>query len=73
MPVLPADGVSFEIDMPVVIVGGGACGMAAALALKDAGIDPVILERDSVPKGSTALSSGMVVFSQQRRKIYAQN
>jgi len=34
--------------------------MAAALAVSDAGIDPLILERDSVPAGSTALSSGMI-------------
>lgn len=60
MAVLPAIGVSFEAQVPVAIVGGGACGMAAALAVKDAGVDPVILERDPVPRGSTALSSGMV-------------
>jgi fumarate reductase flavoprotein subunit len=60
MAVLSADGISFEIDVPIAIVGGGACGMAAALAAQDAGSDPVILERDPVPWGSTALSSGMV-------------
>lgn len=59
MAVLSADGVSFEIEVPIAIVGGGACGMAAALAAKDSGSDPVILERDPVPRGSTALSSGM--------------
>jgi len=66
MAVLSAEDVDFEIQVPVVIVGGGACGMAAALAVKDAGTDPVILERDPVPRGSTALSSGMVPACETR-------
>lgn len=46
--------------VPVAIVGGGACGLVAAIALRDAGIDCVVLERDAVPSGSTALSSGFI-------------
>ena len=42
--------------VPVVIVGGGACGMTAGIRLRDAGIDCVVLERDAFPSGSTALS-----------------
>jgi fumarate reductase flavoprotein subunit len=44
----------------VAIVGGGACGMMAAIALRDAGVECVVLERDAVPSGSTALSSGFI-------------
>jgi 2-polyprenyl-6-methoxyphenol hydroxylase-like FAD-dependent oxidoreductase len=33
-------------EVPVAIVGAGACGLTAALLLKDAGIDAVLLERD---------------------------
>ena len=44
----------------VIIIGGGACGMVAALTLADAGIECVVLERDALPQGSTALSSGFV-------------
>ena len=44
--------------VPVAIVGAGACGLTAALMLRDAGIDCVLLERDARPQGSTALSSG---------------
>ena len=50
-------------DVPhvsVAIVGAGACGLTAALLLKDAGVDAVLLERDAEPSGSTALSSGFV-------------
>ena len=46
--------------VPVAIVGAGACGLVAAIALRDAGIDCVLLERDARPAGSTALSSGFI-------------
>jgi fumarate reductase flavoprotein subunit len=46
--------------IPVAIVGAGACGLVAAIALRDAGIDCVLLERDAQPQGSTALSSGFI-------------
>lgn len=46
--------------VPVVIVGGGACGLTAALALHRLGVECVVLERDASPAGSTALSSGFV-------------
>jgi len=49
-----------ELHFPVVIVGGGACGLSAALHLHDLGIEPLVLERDGVPSGSTALSSGFI-------------
>jgi fumarate reductase flavoprotein subunit len=41
-------------------VGGGACGLVAALAARDAGRDVMLFERDPVPGGSTAMSSGMI-------------
>ena len=47
-------------ELPVAIVGSGACGLTAAIALRDAGIDCVLVERDATPQGSTALSSGFV-------------
>lgn len=60
MAILDADGVTFEVTAPVVIIGGGACGMTAALAARDAGAEVLVLERDPAPQGSTALSSGMI-------------
>jgi fumarate reductase flavoprotein subunit len=44
----------------VAVVGAGACGLTAALMLADRGVDCVVLERDAVPTGSTALSSGFI-------------
>jgi len=55
-----ADAVEAEVRVPVAIVGAGACGLTAALMLADAGVDCVVLERDALPGGSTALSSGFI-------------
>ena len=44
----------------IAIVGAGACGLVAALTLKEAGVECVVLERDALPSGSTALSSGFI-------------
>jgi fumarate reductase flavoprotein subunit len=60
MRVSPAHGEAFETEVPVVIIGGGACGLTAALTLRDAGIAALILEQDAAPAGSTALSSGFI-------------
>jgi fumarate reductase flavoprotein subunit len=46
--------------IPVTIIGAGACGLVAAITLRDAGVDCVLLERDAQPSGSTALSSGFI-------------
>uniref|UniRef100_C5CMF7 Fumarate reductase/succinate dehydrogenase flavoprotein domain protein n=1 Tax=Variovorax paradoxus (strain S110) TaxID=543728 RepID=C5CMF7_VARPS len=52
--------VEADVHVPVAIVGGGACGLTTALMLSDAGVDCVVLERDALPSGSTALSSGFI-------------
>jgi fumarate reductase flavoprotein subunit len=44
----------------VAIVGGGACALTAAIHLRDAHIDCVVIERDERLQGSTALSSGFI-------------
>ena len=61
MAVLSAsEAPKFQVQVAALIIGGGACGMIAALAAKDAGAEPVIVKRDAAPSGSTALSSGMI-------------
>lgn len=55
-----AERMDAPIHVTVAIVGAGACGLTAALMLHDAGVDCVLIERDAVPSGSTALSSGFV-------------
>ena len=53
-------GEAFDTEVPLVIVGAGAAGLCAALAAKEAGAEPVVIERDAVPSGSTALSAGLI-------------
>ena len=60
MSLLPAAGAEFEAHLPVLIVGAGAAGHVAALACRDAGVECAVLERDTLPRGSTALSSGLI-------------
>jgi len=55
-----ADDVDFDSEVPLLIVGAGAAGLCAALAAHEAGIEPVLVERDAVPTGSTALSAGLI-------------
>lgn len=45
---------------PLVIVGAGGTGLTAALAAADAGLEPLVIERDSTPLGSTAMSTGLI-------------
>lgn len=54
----PADGFDFEIQ--TLIVGAGACGLVAALAAAEAGQEVLVIEADPVPRGSTALSAGLI-------------
>ena len=58
MPILPVPENRFDITVPVVVVGGGACGLTAALSAREAGAEVLILERDSTPQGTTSMSQG---------------
>ena len=61
MAILAADGIAApDIAYPIVIIGGGACGLTAALAASDAGADVLVVERDPVPRGTTAMSTGLI-------------
>ena len=50
----------YEIHVPVLIAGGGACGLVAGLAASDAGATALVLEQDAEPAGSTAMSYGAI-------------
>ncbi len=60
MTIRPAGDARITATVPIVVVGAGACGMVAALSAAEAGGEVLVLERDAVPAGSTALSSGMI-------------
>jgi fumarate reductase flavoprotein subunit len=55
-----AEGVAFDFAVPVLVVGAGAAGLVAALSVREAGLDVLVVERDRVPRGSTALSAGLI-------------
>jgi fumarate reductase flavoprotein subunit len=60
MAVLRTQGRAFDTEVPVVIVGAGACGCVAALAATERGAEVLVLERDAKPSGNTALSGGQI-------------
>lgn len=49
----------FDFSVPVLVAGAGACGAVAALAAADAGVMPLVIERDDRPGGSTGMSQGL--------------
>lgn len=55
-----ATGVEIDMAVETLIVGAGAAGMVAALAVRETGREVMVLERDPVPAGSTALSAGLI-------------
>ena len=61
MPAIEAaEGKAFDAQVPLLIIGAGAAGLCAALAAREAGVEAVVIERDAVPSGSTALSAGLI-------------
>ncbi len=60
MGIKPPPGEGFAASASLVIIGAGAAGLCAALAAHEAGVEAFVLERDSVPRGSIALSAGLI-------------
>ena len=60
MSILAPPPDSFEFSIPVLIIGAGACGLVAALAVHEAGGTPLVVEADATAAGSTALSAGLI-------------
>ncbi len=53
----------FDMSVPVVVIGAGGCGLSAALAVRDAGVDVLVFERDPRVSGTTAMSTGLIPAS----------
>ncbi|TVV76540.1 FAD-dependent oxidoreductase [Sphingomonas solaris] len=51
---------SFELTVPVIVIGAGACGAVAALAAAETGAAVMVVERDDRAGGSTGMSQGLV-------------
>src|SRR3954471_2353546 len=52
--------VKWDTSVDLLIVGSGGGGMVAALAALDAGIEPLVVEKQDLIGGSTGMSGGMV-------------
>ncbi len=64
--IAPAGGKGFEVSCDVLVIGAGAAGLIAALRAQEAGASVLVLERDPLPRGSTALSAGLVPAAETR-------
>ena len=66
MSIISTGSRSFESSIPILVVGGGGTGLCAALAAREAGAEVLVLERDKVPLGSTAMSTGLIPAANTR-------
>lgn len=53
-----------EID--VLVIGAGACGLAAAITAYDSGVSIAVIEKREVPGGNSSLSTGSVPAANSR-------
>jgi glycine/D-amino acid oxidase-like deaminating enzyme len=51
---------SQDLEVDVVIVGGGICGLTSAYLLKQAGLEVVVLEKSTIGSGTTSHTTGKV-------------
>ncbi len=65
--------IDVEWEIPVLVIGAGACGLVAALAASESGAQALVIERDKRPSGNTSLSQGLIpaagTFEQRRKGI----
>jgi 3-oxosteroid 1-dehydrogenase len=52
--------VNWDASVDLLIAGSGGGGMVAALAALDAGIEPLVVEKQGLIGGSTGMSGGMI-------------
>jgi len=55
-----------DSELDLLVIGAGACGLAAAITAADAGLSVAILEKSDRPGGNSALSTGSVPASGSR-------
>ncbi|WP_425091821.1 FAD-dependent oxidoreductase [Tropicimonas sp. S265A] len=71
MAIAPTPAAGFPAHVETLIIGAGAGGIVAALAAREAGQEVLVLERDPVPAGSTALSAGLIPAAGTRAQAAA--
>jgi fumarate reductase flavoprotein subunit len=69
MTILDPANANFSLTIPVVVIGGGGCGLSAALAVRDAQAEVLVVERDSSTVGSTGMSTGLIPAARTRFQL----
>jgi gamma-glutamylputrescine oxidase len=59
-PAAPAPACSGDLDAAVVVVGGGYTGLSTALALRERGVDVVLLEQEFCGFGASGRNAGQL-------------
>jgi fumarate reductase flavoprotein subunit len=55
-----SDDLSWDIDVDVLVIGGGGCGLVASLAAAQKGLQVFLVEKEKTAGGNTSLSQAMV-------------
>ena len=63
---------SFDYCIPVVVIGGGACGATAALAAKAEDAEVLLIEQDAHPYGTTSMSQGRIAAAGTKAQAAAE-
>lgn len=54
------DDIPWDIEVDVLVIGGGGCGLTASLAAAQKGAQTLVIEKEKEAAGNTALSQAMV-------------
>jgi fumarate reductase flavoprotein subunit len=54
------DELTWDIEVDILVIGAGGCGLVAALAAAELGAQVLIVEKEKVAGGNTSLSQAMV-------------
>ena len=60
MSILPVEQMNASMNVDILIIGAGGCGLCAALAANESGLEVAVLERDSSALGTTSMSTGLI-------------
>jgi fumarate reductase flavoprotein subunit len=62
---------TWDIEVDVLVIGGGGCGLVGALAAGEKGAQVFLVEKDKNPGGNTSLSQAMVPAAGTRLQVDA--
>ena len=70
-PILYVDDpeeLTWDIEVDILVVGAGGCGLVAALAAAELGAQVFVVEKEKIAGGNTSLSQAMVPAAGSRRQ-----